>query len=151
MAEEQQDSVRVMEMEEPRIGIAVLIEREGKILLGKRKGSHGEGTWALPGGRLGFKEKFEECAKRELLEETGIKADGLKLVSIANDIMYGQHWITLGFSAGNLNGMPILKEPEKCERWEWFSPGNLPEPMFYASRKTIENFIKSRIYKEEDS
>lgn len=37
-------------MSQPRIGVGVLIFRDGKLLLGKRKGSHGAGHWSAPGG-----------------------------------------------------------------------------------------------------
>ncbi|KAN0065133.1 hypothetical protein ACQY0O_001630 [Thecaphora frezii] len=57
----------------PRVGVGVLVLNErGRILLGKRTGSHGAGTLALPGGHLELHESFEECAVREVLEETGI-------------------------------------------------------------------------------
>ena len=43
-----------------------------RILVGLRKGSHGAGQWALPGGWLEKGEEFLDCALRELREETGI-------------------------------------------------------------------------------
>ena len=57
----------------PRIGVVVIIKKDNKILFGKRKGSHGEGSWSFPGGHLEFNENIEDCAVREVLEETGIK------------------------------------------------------------------------------
>lgn len=60
----------------PRVGVGVFVlNSQGYILLGKRLGSHGSGTLALPGGHLELHESFEECAIREVLEETGIELD----------------------------------------------------------------------------
>ena len=57
----------------PRVGVAVfVINEKGHILVGKRTGSHGAGTLALPGGHLELHESFHECAARETYEETGL-------------------------------------------------------------------------------
>ncbi|KAK0549201.1 hypothetical protein OC846_001697 [Tilletia horrida] len=60
----------------PRVGLAVFVlNTHGHVLIGKRKGSHGAGKIALPGGHLELHESFEDCAVREVLEETGIELD----------------------------------------------------------------------------
>ncbi|KAH0837500.1 hypothetical protein AYO21_04991 [Fonsecaea monophora] len=77
----------------PRIGVAVFIlhtdpkSQKPKFLLGKRLGSHGAGTWALPGGHLEFGESFEECAAREVREETGLDVGDIEFLTATNDVM----------------------------------------------------------------
>lgn len=57
----------------PRVGVGVFVLNEkGHVLIGKRTGSHGAGTLALPGGHLELHESFYECAARETYEETGL-------------------------------------------------------------------------------
>jgi len=68
-----------MNSESPRIGVGVIIVRQGLVLLGQRKGSHGSGSWAVPGGHLEFGETVENCARRETLEETGILLGNIAL------------------------------------------------------------------------
>jgi 8-oxo-dGTP diphosphatase len=58
-----------------------------KFILGKRLGSHGAGTWALPGGHLEFGESFEDCAAREIMEETGLDVEDVKFLTATNDVM----------------------------------------------------------------
>jgi len=57
----------------PKVGVGIIVIKDNKVLLGKRKNSHGEGSWCFPGGHLEFNESLENCAKREVLEETGIE------------------------------------------------------------------------------
>src|ERR1039457_865277 len=52
--------------------VAVIIESNGKILFGIRKNEPGKGMLDLPGGFADPGESAEECALRELREETGI-------------------------------------------------------------------------------
>ncbi|TKY84730.1 hypothetical protein EX895_005810 [Sporisorium graminicola] len=57
----------------PRVGVGVfVINEKGHVLIGKRTGSHGAGTLALPGGHLELHESFSDCAAREVFEETGL-------------------------------------------------------------------------------
>jgi 8-oxo-dGTP diphosphatase len=57
----------------PRIGVGAIIVKEGKVLLVKRGIEPSKGLWAIPGGTLKLGETLQECAAREILEETGIK------------------------------------------------------------------------------
>jgi 8-oxo-dGTP diphosphatase len=41
-----------LEEKRPKVGVGIIVLQEGKVLLGKRKNSHGEGTWAFGGGHL---------------------------------------------------------------------------------------------------
>jgi len=59
-----------------RIVTAAVIERDGKILIARRKkGDRMEGLWEFPGGKLEGNESPEECLSRELHEEFGIEAE----------------------------------------------------------------------------
>jgi 8-oxo-dGTP diphosphatase len=116
-----------------KLGVGVLlVNREDQVLLGKRKGSHGEGQWALPGGHLEFGESFEDCARRELEEELGtdIEYNGLHVVSVINLMeYYPKHYIDIGMMAFYDGGEPEVMEPDKVETWEWFWMYNLPTPL----------------------
>lgn len=132
----------------PKVGLGVIIVRNGKVLLGKRKNSYDGSTWSFPGGHLGFGESFEQAAKREVLEETGLEIDELELVSISNDIAYGRHYVTLGLMPLIIKGEVELKEPDKFECWEWFSFDKLPNPLFVATKNLIDNYLKERFYQK---
>lgn len=116
----------------PQIGIACVVQKDGKVLLGQRKGAHGVGSWATPGGHLEFGESVEACATRELLEETGLRTLSFRLGPWVENLMEdGQkHYITLFVFIDSFIGEPVLLEPNKCEVWEWFTWDNLPQPLF---------------------
>jgi 8-oxo-dGTP diphosphatase len=124
-------------MERPKVGVGVLVIQDKKILLGKRKGSHGEGRWAPPGGHLEFKETVEACAARELAEETGMIPLSQKRGPWTNDIMEDKHYITLWIFVHQFQGTPQLLEPHKCEGWEWFDWDALPQPLFTSLQNLI--------------
>jgi len=128
----------------PGVGIGVIVVKEGKVLLGKRKNSHGAGCWSFPGGHLEMHEAWNECARREVLEETGLAIDNLKFVAATNDVFpeENKHFITLFILACYHSGILTNMEPEKCSEWDWFSWDNLPKPLFLP----IENLLKQSFW-----
>ena len=130
-----------MERSLPRVGVAVIVRKDGKVLLGKRKGSHGAGHWAAPGGHLEFGETIEQCASRELLEETGIKALSIQRGPYTSDMIdRAKHYVTLSVVVDRFEGIPQVMEPNKCEGWDWFSPTELPSPLFVTLRSLLPAF-----------
>lgn len=123
----------------PRVGLAAVALCEGKILLGKRIGKIGDGTWAPPGGHLEYGESIERCAARELYEETGLKATSLVLGPYTNDFIapQNQHYVTLFVFIPDFEGEVQCLEPEKCAGWEWFDLDDLPSPLITS----FESFI----------
>lgn len=123
----------------PIIGVGIIIIKDNKILLGKRKTTLGKGHWAFPGGALEFKEEIEDCARREVIEETGLKIKNLKRGPIANCIFDDDsHILSLVIVADHDSGELINVEPDKCEGWQWFEWNNLPEPLFLPTKKLKE-------------
>ncbi|MEI8364867.1 MAG: NUDIX hydrolase [Parachlamydiaceae bacterium] len=129
-----------MHKERPKVGIGVAVIKDNKVLLGKRKGAHGSGDWAFPGGHLELGETPEACAYRELIEETGLKAIQIVPGSWTNDIFDdNKHYITLFMFVTEFSGIPEVLEPLKCENWEWFEWDNLPQPLFASIQSLLKN------------
>jgi 8-oxo-dGTP diphosphatase len=63
---------------QPRIGSAVLVEHEGKILLGKRNKANCYGQWVIPGGGVDWGETIEDAGIREIKEETNLDVNIVK-------------------------------------------------------------------------
>lgn len=121
------------------IGVGVLVMRDGLVLLGKRRGSHGAGTWSAPGGRLEYGESIEACAARELSEETGLTAQAFDLGPYSNDVFaeVREQYVTLFVVARGVQGTPANLEPHKCDGWAWFRWGDWPTPLF----KPVESML----------
>ena len=136
-------------------GIGVMVLKHGKVLLGKRhhdpekadSALHGESTWTMPGGTLEFGESFEECAERELMEETGIKANALQVVSLANDKVKDAHFVTVGLLCVDFEGEPSVQEPDEITEWKWFAIDKIPKNLFFPSEKVLKNYLDKSFYK----
>jgi 8-oxo-dGTP diphosphatase len=128
--------------ERPRVGIGVLVFKDGKLLLGKRRGSHGAGEYASPGGHLEHLESFAACAAREVLEETGCEIANVRFLRVLNTIQYApKHYVDLSFVADWVRGEPVVREPEKVESWDWFALDALPAPLFATLPTALEALV----------
>ena len=119
-----------MERERPKVGVGVMIWKDGKVLLGKRIQTRGQNEYWFPGGHLEQNESFEECAIRETKEETGITISKPRFLVLINEKAHGKHYVNVGMIAEWQSGDARVCEPETFENWEWYSPDNLPDPLF---------------------
>lgn len=135
---------------QPVVGIGViLINKEGKILIGKRKTKIAP-KYSIFGGALEMGETFEEAAIREAKEETDLDIENPKVFSITNNIETfkeeGIHSISVILVTNEFSGELKVMEPDKCESWFWCDPNDLPEPHYDASRMAIECYLKNKFY-----
>jgi mutator protein MutT len=138
----------------PKVGVGVMIKNDSnQVLLGLRQGSHGAGEWSFPGGHLEMGETIFETAKRETKEEVGLEINEFELISVADEMRYlvsdGKHYLNIGVMGKYQGGEPVLMEPDKCQGWQWFDLGNLPENLFEGTELMINNFQKGVIYSGE--
>lgn len=131
-----------------KVGAGVVIIKDGKTLLAKRKGAHAAGSYGSLGGHVEFGESPIEAVKREAREELGIEIGNIKFSCCTSMIKYGQHYIDISFVAEIISGEPKIMEPEKIESLEWYALNNLPEPLFEPVKKVLEALKNGEIYKE---
>ncbi|KAK9934842.1 hypothetical protein M0R45_021971 [Rubus argutus] len=139
------ENVTVAEAPVPRVGVVVFLLRGETVLLGRRRSSIGASTFALPGGHLEFGESFEECAARELKEETDLDLDEIEFVTVTNNLFLDEpkpsHYVTIFMRAGlkDPDQVPQTVEPDKCDGWGWYEWDNLPEPLFWPLEKMVRS------------
>ena len=116
-------------MAQVRVGVGVLVRRaDGRVLLGVRQGAHGAEKLAFPGGHLELMETWDQCACREVEEETGLTIANTRHFATTNDPMPEEkkHYITIFMEADAPAGVePENREPHKCKGWEWWSWGEI--------------------------
>lgn len=132
----------------PKVGVGVLILKDGKVLMSERKASHGAGGYQFPGGHLEHLESFEECAKRETMEEAGIEIENVRFQFLSNVKTFApKHYVHIGVTAQWKSGEPKHLEPEKNGPWQWYNLEELPQPLLlfaeqhFDSIKTGENYF----------
>jgi len=142
--------------DKPGIGVGVMmLNSKGELLLGRRVDDQrksalkGGGTWTMPGGKLEFGERLEEAAVREVKEETGLDVVDLQIISVADDIIPGKHYVTIGFLGKPAEEKtPVVDQDPDCDivEWKWFPLDALPSPLFFPSERVLKNYLAKRVY-----
>ena len=122
----------------------VVIEKEGKILLVKRKFQPYKGDWSLPAGFMEYDESPEQCAIREIKEELNVdvKLDGLYGVYSGKDDPR-THAILIMYWAKVIGGE--MKPGDDAEEIRFFAKDEIPQNIaFLAHRQIIKEFFGGR-------
>lgn len=108
----------------------VVRNQHGQILLQQRTDFD---NWGLPGGVLELDEQFEACARREVLEETGLRLGGLKIAGVYTDPKWDTAYpngdqvqiFTVSYT-GMATGGRLMADSAESRALRWFDPTGLP-------------------------
>ncbi len=130
-------------------GSAVIVKnKDGNILMQQRKYPYGK--WCLPGGLMELGESTVDTAKRELLEETGLIIDEMKLLGVYSGKEYfcsaahGDEWyvVTTTYITDTYSGNAFVNDDESL-KLEWFNPNELPNNVAKTHRYMITDYLRT--------
>ncbi|HDP34886.1 MAG TPA: NUDIX domain-containing protein [Candidatus Hydrogenedentes bacterium] len=111
-------------------------DEEGRLLFTQRAVEPCLGRWTLPGGFLELNESAEQCALRELTEETGLTGDGVQLlgVSVSQSADKGAV-LVIGYCIATWRGTP--RPDSDASDLRFFSKAERPQVPFEAHRELL--------------
>ena len=125
---------------DPKVTAGAVVERDGKVLMVRRGNEPGLGLWSLPGGYVDRGEDVEGAAKREVLEETGLKVEVTAVVGVYSQP--GHPVILIIYDSRIVEGAPE-PGPEVLELG-FFPTEELPPLAFHRDRQVLESWQKLR-------
>ena len=111
--------------------VVIAKEKEPKVLLIQRGNEPFKGCWAFPGGFMNMDETTEQCAVRELEEETGLKVTEIKQIGAYSKVDRDPRGRTVTVAY-----LAIIDKPETvfglddAAKAQWFPISNLPKLAF---------------------
>jgi ADP-ribose pyrophosphatase YjhB (NUDIX family) len=113
----------------PAVGVAVLIVREGEILLGRRARGPYAGRWCVPCGYVEWGEDVRAAARREFLEETGLEVDIGEVAAVHSNFHDPQR-LTVGIWFHGRVRLGVLAPGDDLDEVGYFPLSDLPPLAF---------------------
>lgn len=125
---------------EPKVVTVVVIEHEGKILLGRRNMNPAKGMWSFFGGYVDRGEKVEEAAIREVKEETNLDVQLEELIGLYSE--RGNPHILVVYRASVLNNdvSNLAAQPEEMRELAFFTLEDRPELAFPFDKQILSDW-----------
>ena len=124
----------------PKVAIGAVVGNEaGEILLVQRSDS---GMWLYPTGWADVGYSPAEVAVKEVLEETGMLVEPVRLIAVLDGLRLGFTRIPLYSLVFHcrLVGGELLAHPLECRAVGWFAEDDLPSPLAGAGRWQVPAF-----------
>lgn len=129
---------------EHKVAAAVLVDREGQVLLVRRRLNPRQGFWSFPAGFVDFDEGPADAAVRECREETGLVVEITGLLDVIAGREYGGAAdIVVVYSARRVDGE--LRADDDVDQAAFFAPDDLPTLAFRATRVALEKWYGSKL------
>ena len=124
--------------------MAILIVRDGKLLLARRGVDPAKGEWDIPGGFVDRGESAEEAVVREALEETALRVRVSEYLGSVPDVYGSRQTPTLNlcFMVDVLGGE--MKAQSDVAELAWFPMDKLPNKMAFEHQKHVIELVKRR-------
>ena len=135
----------------PNTASYLLFEREGQILLMKRKNTgYKDGKYSLVAGHVDKGENFRDAMIREAEEEVGVEIDrsDLETLSVMHRKSGEYVYVDVFFRVTEWKGEPTNEEPEKCSELKWADPGALPDDTIDYVEKVVKEKDEGLEYQE---
>lgn len=118
-----------------------------KVLLVQRGIEPFKGKWAFPGGFMQIDETVEECARRELEEETGLKNASVEQFYTFSDVNRDPRERVITVAHYALVRLSEVKGGDDAASAQWFAESEIPSLAFDHDRilRMARNCLKERI------
>lgn len=134
--------------ERPSVGVATVVVKDDKILIG-RDTRKGDEVYGVPGGHWESGETLKECAAREVQEESGVICADIRLVSLYDFYREDKQrsYVSIGMKADYASGELTNQLEEGRMEWSWYSPEDaLNLNLFAPDRVLIERYLSGVIF-----
>jgi len=135
---------------QPIPGVGAIVVSSKGILLARRDKPPGKGFWSIPGGGVELGENQKESVIREVLEETGVHCEVLKLVSTVDLItLDGSEAVEFHFLLNHYlaRALTNVTKPEFPDgEVGWFHPDELPDDMVNQEIIDLLSSVKDLVF-----
>ena len=100
------------------------------VLLIERANEPFKGCWAFPGGFMDMEENAEDCARRELKEETGLQLEHMEQIGVFTDVDRDPRGRTVSIAySAFVEKRPVIGADDAAQA-RWFPISEIPALAF---------------------